>query len=97
MTFYTIQVCKDMEAHDESGHSIDIVRTINTILKKCVILQGVQKKMRRSFCLIPLATNMLESWDLIHWKGGIHSFVWSKKTFLYHIWEPRNKQIKMGY
>ena len=42
-------------------------------------------------------TNMLESWDIIHWKGGIHSFVWSTKTFLYDIWEPRYKQIKMGY
>ena len=53
--------------------------------------------MRRSFCLISLATNMLESWDIIHWKGGIHSFVWSTKNFLYQIWEPRYKQIKMGY
>ena len=60
-------------------------------------IQGVQKKMRRSFCLISLATNMLESWDIIHWKGGIHSFVWSTKTFLYDIREPRYKQIKMGY
>ena len=60
-------------------------------------IQGVQKKMRRSFCLISLATNMLEGWDIIHWKGGIHSFVWSTKTFLYDIWEPRYKQIKMGY
>ena len=49
------------------------------------------------FCLISLATNMLESWDIIHWKGGIHSFVWSTKTFLYDIREPRYKQIKMGY
>ena len=49
------------------------------------------------FCLISLATNMVETWDIIHWKGGIHSFVWSTKTFLYDIWEPRYKQIKMGY
>ena len=44
-----------------------------------------------SFCLISLATNLLESWDINHWKGGIHSFVWSTKTFLYNIWEPRYK------
>ena len=50
-----------------------------------------------SFCLVSLATNMLESWDIIHWKGGIHIFVWSTKTFLYNIWEPRYKQIKMEY
>ena len=53
--------------------------------------------MRRSFCLIPLATNMLESWDIIHWKGGIHSFVWSTNTFLFDIQELRDKQIKRGY
>ena len=49
------------------------------------------------FYLISLTKNMLEGWDIIHWKGGIHSFVWSTKTFLYDIWEPRYKQIKMGY
>ena len=65
--------------------------------RKCLImnlkifqcLQGVQKKMRRSFGLIALATNMLEGWGIIHWKGGIHSFVWSTKTFLYDIRELR--------
>ena len=49
------------------------------------------------FCLISLATNMLQGWDIIHWKGGIHSFVWRTKTFLYDNREPRYKQIKMGY
>ena len=48
-------------------------------------------KRSRSFCLISLATNMLEGLDIIHWKGGIHSFVWSTKTFLYDILEPRYK------
>ena len=52
-------------------------------------------KMHRSFCLISLATNMLEGWDIIHWKGVIHSFVWSTKTFLFDIRKPRYKQIKM--
>ena len=61
------------------------------------VIQGVQKKISRSFCLISLATNMLESWAIIHWKGGIHRFVWSTKTFLFDIREPRYKQIKMGY
>ena len=40
---------------------------------------------------------MLESWDITHWKGGIHSFFWITKTFLYDIRELRYKQIKMGY
>ena len=50
-----------------------------------------------AFCLISLAINMLESLDIIHCKGGLQSFVWSTKTFLYDIREPRYKQIKMGY
>ena len=53
--------------------------------------------MCRSFCLISLATNMLEGWDIINLKGGIHSFVLSTKTFLYDIRELRYKQIKMEY
>ena len=67
---------------------------------KCVLLdiKGEAKKTslnsRHRFCLISLTKNKL---DIIHWKGGIHSFVWSTKTFLYDIWEPRYKQIKMGY
>ena len=60
-------------------------------------IQGVSKKMRHFVFLISLATNILENWDIIHWKGGIHRFVWSTKTFLYDIREPRYKQIKMGY
>ena len=38
---------------------------------------------------------MLESWDIIVWKGEVHSFVWITKTFLYDIQEPRYKQIKI--
>ena len=53
--------------------------------------------MRHSYCLIALATNMLEGWDIIYWKGGIHSFILSTKTFLYDILEPRYKQIKMEF
>ena len=46
--------------------------------------------MCRSFCLISLATNMLEDWDMT-WS------IWSTKTFLYDIRGPRYKEIKMGY
>ena len=60
-------------------------------------VQGVHKKMSRSFCLIFLATSMLEGWDIILLKGGIYSFVWIAKIFLYDIREPRYKQIEMGY
>ena len=59
-------------------------------------VQGAHKKMRSSFCLISLATNMLEGLDIFHLKGGTHSSVLSTKTFLYDIWEPRYKEIKRG-
>ena len=60
-------------------------------------IQGVSKKMRCSFCVISLATNMLEGWDIFHFNGGIHRSVWSTKTFTYDIQGPRYKEIKMGY
>ena len=52
-----------------------------------------KKKMRRSFCSISVATNMLEGWDIFHLNGGIHRSMWSTKTFLYDIWGPRYKEI----
>ena len=85
----------EQKAPREKGKLFLLLRTITCLTNKSI--QGVQKKMCRSFCLISLVTNILGSWDIIHWKGGIHSFVWSTKTFLYDIWEPRYKQIKMGY
>ena len=63
-------------------------------------IKGVEKKpglLKITDKTVSPATNMLEGWDMIHWKGGIHSFVWNTKTFLYDIREPRYKQIKMGY
>ena len=48
-------------------------------------------------CIISLATNMLEDWDIFCLKGGIHSSVWRTKTYLYNIRVPRYKQIKMWY
>ena len=53
--------------------------------------------MSRSFYLTSLAANMLEDWDIILVKGGIHSSVWSTQTFLYDIREPKYKQINIGY
>ena len=55
------------------------------------------KHYPRRFCLISLATNRLEGWDIFHLKGRIHSFVWSTKKFLYDIRELRYKKIKIGY
>ena len=41
--------------------------------------------------------NKLEGWDILDLKGWIHSSVFSTKTLLYDIRDPRCKQIKMEY
>ena len=64
------------------------VTTLYRVFKKNVTL---------SFSLISLAIDMLEGRYISHLKGGIHSSVWSTKTFLYNIREPRYKQNDMGY
>ena len=53
--------------------------------------------MHRSFCVIFLATNMPEGWDIIHLIGEIHSSICRAKTFLYDIRELVYKQNNMGY
>ena len=57
----------------------------------------LKKKVRVVFCSYLVENGRPLACDIIHWKGGIHSFVWSAKTFLYDIQGPRYKQIKMGY
>ena len=53
--------------------------------------------MSRSFCLISLATNMLESWDIFHLKGVSIGPSGVQKTFLYVLREPRYEKNKMKY
>ena len=36
-------------------------------------------------------------WFVVHFKDGVHSFVWSTQTFLCDIREPRCKQNNIGY
>ena len=66
---------------------------------KIQMLKGgqIKTKMHSSFRVMFLATNMPEVWNIIHFKGKIHSSVWSTKTFLYDIRELRYKQNNMGY
>ena len=75
--------------------SIRVLQIVHIIEHNRTRLKGVPKKtslkLRRSFCLISLATNMLEGWDIIYLKGEIHSFVSSTKSFLYDIRELRYK------
>ena len=51
----------------------------------CKHVQGVQKKMSRSVCLISPATSILED------------FVSSTSSFLCDVREPRYEENKMGY
>ena len=48
-----------------------------------------QKSATKVVWLMSPATNMLDGWDISHLKGGIRSSVWSTKTFLHNIREPR--------
>ena len=47
--------------------------------------------MRRSFCLISPAINILEGYDIIHLNGDIHRYVLSTSNFLCDVGEPRYK------
>ena len=62
-----------------------------------VFIQGVSKKMSRSFYLISLATSSLESWDVSQIKADIHRYVLSTISFLCDIGEPRYRQNDTGY
>ena len=61
------------------------------------ICYWVSGKIRRNFYLISNITNMLEGYDIFPLKGGIHSSVWNKETFLNNIREPGYKSIKIVY
>ena len=54
-------------------------------------IQGVPKT-----CIQDCLTN-ISGCDISHLKGGIFSSVWSTKTFLCNIREPRYREIKIGY
>ena len=57
----------------------------------------LKKTAPLQFCLISLVRNILEGWYIFHFKGGIHRSIWSTKTFLYDIREPRYKLNNIGY
>ena len=49
-------------------------------------------KVLCSFCLVSPVTNKLEGWYIFLLKVRIQSSVWSTKTFMYNISQPRVKQ-----
>ena len=85
--------------HQFTGHIFvyDYQISIMLILKKGKFNTGRPKKIDLGICLISLDTNMLEGQYIFNLKGGIHCCVWSTRTLLYDIWEPRHKQNNMGY
>ena len=57
---------------------------INKTKKNSVNLQGVSKKnFTLGISLISLAINMPESWNIIHWKDGIHSMEYKNISVQY--------------
>ena len=66
-------------------------------LDNVLIDTGCLKNAPLWFCLISLNRNILEGCCLFHIKGGIHRSIWSTKTFLNNIREPRYKRNNMEY
>ena len=60
-------------------------------------IQGVPKKFPHTVWIISTAANTLDGWDISHLKSGICSSIWSTKTFLFIISEPRYRQNNKGY
>ena len=71
---------------------VETFLVLYSLARSCMILveivQGVQKKMRRSFCLISLATNMLEGKV-----GSIASFG-VQKLFCTIFWSRDISKVK---
>ena len=66
-------------------------------LMTMIMLSGCLKKnFTLGIYLISPAIYMLECWHILHLKVGIYRSVWSTKTFLHDIREPRYKQNNMG-
>ena len=63
-----------------------------------VLSTGCPKKMPHfGFCWISLVENILEGWNIFHFKGGSHKSIPSTKTFLCEIRKPRYKLNNIGY
>ena len=65
------------------------------------LIKGEKKKLPKhvpQFLLDFSGYKHARRWSHIAFlKGGIHSSVWSTRTFLYNIREPRYKQIRFGH
>ena len=75
-------------------YKIDLLAKIFKMIKN---IQGVSKKMSRSFCLISKAKSCVRKLDISQLKGDIHRYVLSTSSFLCDIGEMRYQQNNGGY
>ena len=69
-----------------------------SVTKSVLLVTGCLKKKGDLFCDQYLHQIKHKfAWYISQSKDGINSSVWSTKTLLYHIREPRYKQTNMGY
>ena len=69
----------------------------DTKLNKQKRYRVFKKNFTHGISIISLVINMLEDWGISHLKGGINSYVWNTKIFLYDIREQRYKQNNLSY
>ena len=53
------------------------------------LLTGRRNKIHQLICLISFSIMIFDYWNISHFKGYIHRFLLSTKTFLYDFNEPR--------
>ena len=63
-----------------------------------MLLKGVEKKtVLLKITLIRQILRLETFWYIFNLKVGVHSFVWSTKTFLFDLRELRYKLNNIGY
>ena len=78
--------------------SRDISKTIWGIrFQEFEIMNNLEIWYQRDSCLISLAMNISEGWDISHFKGDILRRVLSSNPFPYNIREPKYKQNNMEH
>ena len=65
--------------------------------RKFIVTGCPKKNVPKIVWIICPAANMLDGWDFSHLRDGICSSVWSTKTYMCDIREPRYKEIKIVY
>ena len=78
--------------------SWNISKTIwGIIFQEFEIMDNLEIWYQHDICLIPLAMNISEGWDISHFKGDILRHILSSNPFLYNKREPKYKQNNMEH